>query len=233
VTLDLVSPADGMIGIQLYRGSLLQPAHPSIPWFCLVSDVRIGLGGTCVTDAECCDPGAVGNIMPGSLVAVAGFPAHALRVTNTMGVGGVDTPGGVFVDNEPSGPGAIVARDRRWSDPRYEAAEREGEMNELAALVRLNLNLFDFSIGKRSDLVYEAASTCGIKRVFIMGDTYGNVSRLLIGRDGVPEVAMGFLGGKLVYFATGPEPTINFLPGKGRLFLPSEGAHLRCLPGSR
>jgi len=208
----------GPLAVQFNRGTLLQPSHPSIPWFCLVADVRLGIRGTCVTDAECCDPGAVGNIMPGDLVAVAGYPRELVRLTNFMGVGGADPPGGVFVDT-----GARQEAIQKWSSSRYEEAARLGEKEELAALVRMNLGVIDQMIGF-SQLVYDAADRRRIHNVTIMGDTFGTVARLMIGYGGVPMLAMGFINAKLVYFSNGGEPKLNKLPGRSLLFLPSEGA---------
>lgn len=217
--------AGGPLALQLNRGSLLQPAHPGDPWFCLVADVRLGVGGTCITDAECCDPGAIGNVRAGALVAVAGYPSNLVRVTSFAGTGGADPPGGVFVDDGPRQE-AI----RKWSSSRYEEAARLGEREELAALVRMNLGIIDQMMGF-SQLPYDAADRRGIHGVFIMGDAFANVARLMIGYGGVPMLAMGFINARLVYFSNGGEPKLNKLPGNGLLFLPSESTLF--LPKSR
>lgn len=218
VVLELARPADGMIGIELFRGALLRPDGEGWPWFCIRSDIRIGLGATVITDAECVEPGAHGNIPGGVLVEVAGYPRDALLVVNRPAIGGRGRPDAIL-DPQPE-PGFSLARTRGPD------RERECELADMAALVRMNLATLENKLTRSMDLVWTAADRRSIERVLVHGDVYSTVARILLGKDGVPAVAMGFHQTKLVYLSTGEKPVVNLLPGGGHLFLPSEGIKL-------
>ena len=129
VTLSMPYPVDGMVAVHLFKGTLLRPVHPGYPWFCLVEEVKLGLSGTHITDAECVDFGANGNIPALTLVEVAGYPG--IRVTNSRAAGGQDAPYGVLdsvqVPSRESAALAVVSKDPRIA---------LGDRTDIATLIR-------------------------------------------------------------------------------------------------
>lgn len=220
VTIHMKKPADGQIAVQLLRGDLIQSFNPTmLPWFCLTTDVRLGVGTTVVTDAECCEPGRVGNIGDGCLVAVAGHSVDAISVSNTAASGGADEPVPVVQDAPGTMPVLHLGA---------EADDGWSARNEIAALIRINLGRIEAQAPVRLDTIHRAMNE--ERSAFVIADTYGSVARaLLADRTGRPVLALGFHKAKLVYLSSGIDPSINLMPsGHGRLFLPSEG--IKMLP---
>lgn len=217
VTLGLVAPIDDAIAIHLYRGSLL--SGEGQPWFCLVEEIKLGIGTTVTTDAECCDPGKEGNIQAGTLHSIAGYPSESLTVTNGPATGG---SGGEVVSLFP-GSGSKLAR--KTVDERLAKSDRD----DVATLIRMNIGRLDHLPEKLQNLCYGATSRFMYNpEAVLLADVYGTVARVVLGIGGEPKVAMGFVNTKLVYLSTGREPSINTLPGGARLFLPSEGVSLKA-----
>lgn len=227
VTLSMPYPVDGMVAVHLFKGTLLRPVHPGYPWFCLVEEVKLGLSGTHITDAECVDFGANGNIPALTLVEVAGYPG--IRVTNSRAAGGQDAPYGVLdsvqVPSRESAALAVVSKDPRIA---------LGDRTDIATLIRMNIPQLENMVGpEQARVLYEAAQRPKPydhnETQILLGDIYGTVARVVITNSRwphLPPIAMGFHQTRLVYFAVGQGPAFNKLPGEARLLLPSESARL-------
>ena len=234
VAFDMPTMVNGAIALDLYKGSLLRPRHPSYPWFVLVDEVKIGLSATCVAMAECVDPGEKGNIPFGTLVELTGY--KGLRVSNEPGFGGRGTGDTFVVDNVNSSSSGL-ALFKPNVDPRI----AEGEATEIATLLQMNYAKFEQLSQKDQSTVYQASikkkpwelggKTGGQARL-LLAEIHSTVARVVVapceGCEG-SVISMGFHNTKLVYLATDDREIINLLPGGARLFLSSEKADLLML----
>jgi len=232
VTFDMPTMVNGAIALDLYKGSLLRPRHPSYPWFNLVDEVKIGLSATCVATAECVDPGDRGNIPHDILVELIGY--KGLRISNTPGVGGRGTGDTFVVDNVNSSSSGLVLF-KPNADPRI----AEGEATDIATLLQMNYAKFEQQLApKDRNTIYQASikkkpwehggKTGGQARL-LLAEIHSTVARVVVapceGYEG-SVISMGFHNTKLVYLATDDREIINLLPGGARLFLSSEKADL-------
>lgn len=231
VTLDMPTMVNGAIALDLYKGSLLRPHHPSYPWFVLVDEVKIGLSATCVVTAECVDPGDRGNIPADILVELIGY--KRLRVSNTPGVGGRGSGDTFVVDSVNSSSSGLVLF-KPNADPRI----AEGEATDIATLLQMNHTKFEQLSQKDQSTVYQASikkkpwelgGKTGGRARFLLAEIHSTVARVVVapceGCEG-SVISMGFHNTKLVYLAADDREIINLLPGGARLFLSSEKADL-------
>lgn len=216
VAIEMVAPLDGIPIALLEAGRLLIP-EGGWPAFQLVHEVKLGVGVTVITDAECCEPGRA-YLPGGSIVEVAGYPRDVLRCTQ-RGMSNGARPRGPIVQGvevlgaEPERGTAIARQDDRY---------RHAELEEIRTIVRMNLDYLDMRLPSRLSLPLYGFVNGGGAAV---ADLHANFARVGIVAGETP-VMLVFKDTRLVYLSFGEEPVVNRLPSGTRLFLPSEEKRL-------